>query len=370
MRPFSSNQNGKTVVAFNIRRKFVIPSAGIKEQCARDYFYDRTGDIDAIFNNWEGRYSSIVRKATAQSGRLSGEDRQFLRFFAYLQYLRTDAMAKQQASAFVEMADFVFDGDAEGRAWATFDPKDIPGESLGHFLKTIPYLGGLADCLILNKTGTDFITSDNPAVASNRFRTQRLKHLLGGSGTISSGYMLTLPLTPRLLYAAYDQGIYSAKLDGNNVVSTSRTADIDALNALQIIRASENVYFGAVDQSAYVVALMQAFEGCRPKAWYKWHFAVENKALGTKTYRAFSEVQTPSELRQGNGFMHIESIAVDPKKWCSIFKFRSNPHYVDTKSAAGLVRSKALLDLRKYLSDLPRPIKVPRTPKNKNTTSA
>jgi hypothetical protein len=65
LRQFSDNQSLKTISLYNLKKSRCISGASIKGQCARDYFYDRTGIIDKILGGYEGRYSTIVRKITS-----------------------------------------------------------------------------------------------------------------------------------------------------------------------------------------------------------------------------------------------------------------------------------------------------------------
>ena len=240
MRPFSINDDRRSIALYNFNSNRCIASASIRKQCARDYFYDRTGATDALLGGYEGKYSTIVR-SICTGGDFDGEEGlKFLRCFSYLQYLRTEAMAKQQAFMLADMADFVFDNDPDGREWATADPTRIPRQSVASFISTMPYLSGLRDCIVINQTNVPFITSDNPSVVANRFHVQKQGRKYGGAGTVSSGFMLFLPLSPRFLFASYDSGVYGVELEGRRTVSVRRVRDIDALNALQILKSSEN----------------------------------------------------------------------------------------------------------------------------------
>ena len=359
LRPFTIENNDRSIGVYNIRRNLFIPRASIKDQCASDYFYDRTGEMEKIFGGCEGEYSRIIKKI-AKYLTASEEDLSFLKYFAYLQYLRTDAWAKHQALAITNMTEFVFENDPAGRSWATIDPKKLPGESLGHFLHTAPYLMGLRDCIVVNQSNRPFITSDNPAVIVNRFHVQKGRHRYGGAGLINSGCMLVLPISPRVVFVAYDQGIYTATLQGGPIAFAKRPRDIDALNALQILKASDNIYFNDVNSAGYIKNVVSEYKERRPDAWHRWHFAVEETGSRTDTHKRYRVVDTPAEFQSGNGLMHMQSISVDPGIWCSIFSFRKKPSFVDTRSAVGLVRSQRLLDLREILREPPASAQIPR----------
>ena len=360
MRPFSINGDRRSIALYNFNSNRCVAGAAIRNQCAKDYFYDRTGATDALLCGYEGKYSEIVRSITDRSFDHE-EGLKFLRDFSYLQYLRTEAMARQQALMQTDMADFVFDNDPEGRKWATVDPSTIPRESVTSFISTKSYLAGLRSCIVVNRTDVPFITSDHPTVIVNRFHVQKQRRNRGGEGLINSGFMLYLPLSPRYLFASYDHGVYGIEHDGRRTVSARRPRDIEALNALQILKSSENLYFDSGKHAGYVENLVARYRSLRPAAWYKWNFAVEQEPQLSSGFRSFSVVDTPAEFRTGNGLMHMQSISVNPGIWCSLFSFRPKPKFYDTKSGVGLVRSPELMRLREILREPSPPIRIPRT---------
>jgi hypothetical protein len=359
LRPFSTDANRRSTALYNFRLGRCEGGASIKNQCAKDFFYDRTGATDAVLGGYEGRYAEVVRRLTSDNFN-PDEVLPFLRYFSYLQYLRTEAMARQQAAALTEMADFVFENDPEGREWATIDPSTIPRESVASFISTMPYLSGLHDCIVVNQTNSPFITSDNPAVIVNRFHVQRQGNNRGGAGLINSGFMLLLPLSPRALFVSYDHGVYGVELGKRRTVSAQRKRDIEALNALQILKSSENLYFDSEEHADYVMGLVNKYRPLRPAAWYRWSFAVERELQPSSEFQSFGVVSTPAEFRTGNGLMHMQSISVNPGIWCSLFSFRSKPKFWDTKSGAGLVRSPHLMYLRNMMREPSPMVRIPR----------
>ncbi len=264
LRSFAIDNERRSIGLYNIKHNRTVNGASIKNQCAKDYFYDKTGALDAVFSGFEGKYAEIVRRLIINDTSNMEDDLNFLRHFSYLQHIRTEAMAKGLALMVTDMADFVFENDAEGRAWATFDPASISQDSISNFIATAPYLYGLQDCIVVNNTQNPFITSDNPAVVVNRFHVQRQGQEQGGAGLLSSGFMLILPLTPRLLFITYDKGVYGTDLTKGAAVVARRTRDVEALNALQVMKASQNLYFDSVDGSEYVQNLVSRYSFRRP----------------------------------------------------------------------------------------------------------
>jgi len=226
-------------------------------------------------------------------------------------------------------------------------------------MSTAPYLEGLKDCIVVNLTSRPFITSDNPAVSVNRFHIQKSQLKIGGSGILSSGYMLVLPLSPKITFISYDSGVYSASLAGQGLAYIRKERDVEALNALQVIRASENLYFQDKRNTGYIGDLAEKYKSRRPDVWHRWTFAVERPSDSIDEFRRFEVIKTSAEMRAGRGFMHLRSEAVNPGVWCSLFSFRSKPILFDTQSASGPVRSQELWNARDFDRAYPR-IKIPR----------
>lgn len=270
-------------------------------------------------------------------------------------------MAKHVTFMMSELVEVMFENDPEGKAWATFDPDSIPAESISNFVSTKPFLYGLRDCIVANDTKIPFITSDNPAVIVNRFHVQKQGQEFGGAGLICSGVMLVLPLTPRLLFVSYDHGVYGVDLKKGGTLHARRPKDVEALNALQILRASENLYYDSTDHCNYVNGLVGHYGCRRPAAWHKWIFALEHEVAGSSESKYYRVVKNSAEFRTGNGLFNSKSVSVDPGIWCSLFSIRNKPKIFDTKSEAGLVRSEELLNLRSLLREPDIPITIPRS---------
>lgn len=344
LRPFCRKDNEKLINLFNLHRGEGFFSANIRGQCARNFFYDKTGKAESFFSSWEGRYSEIV-KNIVKFGKFSLADLEFLRAFAFLQHLRTEETAKQQTLAFSEMRDFVFDGDPEGRINAEIDPKSIPAHSLYNFIWTSPFLADLKDCILYNKTRTPFITSDNPGILFNRYHIQKGYYKFHGSGIINSGAMLVLPISPEHTFVSYDPGIYYAELSGEASAILKKSKDIEAINCLQIIRSAENIYFHNQENLEYVKLLYKKYQDKRRNQWFELHYASVDAEQTNDGWIRYSVVHSPEDFRKSKGLIHFMACSVNPGVWCSTFRFQQKPRYYDTRSGLGLIRSSVFLDV-------------------------
>lgn len=95
--------------------------------------------------------------------------------------------------------------------------------------------------LLADQTGEGFVTSDNPVVAYNQLLSFRT--FGSNCGIAAKGLQLYFPIDPRKLIVFYDGAAYRVGSGDNIVVNVTSPADIYALNTLQVIGASANIYF-------------------------------------------------------------------------------------------------------------------------------
>jgi hypothetical protein len=95
--------------------------------------------------------------------------------------------------------------------------------------------------LLIDETGEGFITSDNPVVACNPLLSFR--NFGSNCGLASKGLQLYFPIDPKKLIVFYDGAAYRVGTNEGIVVKITNPADIHALNTLQMVAASANIYF-------------------------------------------------------------------------------------------------------------------------------
>lgn len=111
----------------------------------------------------------------------------------------------------------------------------------------------LATCLVVNESGKELITSDDPVVRYNQYCESLTRTGIAGWGAV--GLQVFCPISPWLLAILYDPHTYEIKglSPEKPVIVTKRPPDIAQLNALQVLHAWENVYFlGKQDTHAIV----------------------------------------------------------------------------------------------------------------------
>lgn len=235
--PFTKDEEGLSINLFNLDRRSLIRNAPVKHQCSGDYFYGQDPELESLIQELEGSYGA-VRKAVHQPGyRLTDEHREALKDFWLFQHLRTEAASRQ----FAEMANSATD------VFMCCDPRfrmEIKA-AVQQAMRMYPTFGGsigdLKICLLRNRSAVPFITSDDPAVLTNRLHQQR-KDLRGHHfSLISAGALLLLPLSPTVLCLGYDGDVYSVP-HNHGWVDVLRDDDARAWNEHQLLHARANVF--------------------------------------------------------------------------------------------------------------------------------
>src|SRR5204863_3501638 len=191
---------------------------------------------------------------------------------------------QQMVVSMNEMADIAWNGEAPPDFRTTLS--DAVVMAMGTFAGTVGVVGDLKTCFLRNKTNRSFITSDNPAVSTNRWYAQnaRAKGLSGGLG--SAGALLFLPLTPLVMAVVYDGDVYSIP-NAAGWSTIERPADVDAFNEHQFLGCLANVYFSNWSELNGIKIGFQATAPNRPEKRHKIVVAnlVEENSQG-EVYKA------------------------------------------------------------------------------------
>jgi hypothetical protein len=262
LKPFTLDGAGAAINLFNIRSERAIQNAPVKGQCARDYLYGKEDlAAETILMRLEGQYSRIVAALHNGDGLASGDD-EWLQIFILFQLRRTELAIEQLRSFGESMADTVFARAPEQRPHDDRKDAQLMHESLKHAASFLKYVRDLKVAIFRNKTDFDFITCDNPAALTNRFHFQKLK--TAHFGISSLGTILSMPIGPRLSAICYDTGVYSIpNASGTPYIDLTQNRDIDAINDLQFLYASKNIYFSRWQESERVKLGIHAVAGAR-----------------------------------------------------------------------------------------------------------
>lgn len=247
LRLFSRDK--KSICLYNLPKQLHVVNASLKNQCYQDYFYGKEKTTESALAGMEGeiaRLYSLINNHNSLPPPLS-EHHVAMVMSVLIQYGRT----KYQADALDEMHDKIFkhtfkekiESELEG---VNLDDhiigiKDVAQYSLGLMTQHYPLLLDLGYKLLVNKTGVEFITSDNPVVMYNQLLSFR--KMGGNTGLSCKGLLISFPVSPGKLIIMYDDNVYRVGGETKSVIEVTSEKDVYDLNALQACSCYENIYF-------------------------------------------------------------------------------------------------------------------------------
>lgn len=331
LRPFTLGAEDAAISLFNLDRKRLISNAPVKNQCSRDYFYGKDEQLEKAIQLIESGYGETLRDLIRNSRILTDSNKTVVRTFWLFQHLRTEAAAMRA----VQMAE------------ATRTLVDLPpGEfALGikeavqmacrAFSESMHEIDDLKFCIIKNMTEVPFITSDNPAVLTNKWRLEKDRAPGLSFGMGSAGMLALLPLTPKLLFLGYDGDVYSVPNE-KGVVEVRSARDVIALNQHQFLQCVANVYVHDARHEEALVKHYSEIESARPKVRHVVHYAQIDRTVGDHS----RYVVVPPEERDKTkeAILHSQVIHPRPSVWPSQIRIRPNGSVYTNGSGMGYVR--------------------------------
>jgi hypothetical protein len=333
LKAFSLGGEGLATNLYNIARRCGIQNAPLKTQCSRSYFYGEDLRLERLLQIPENAYTETLHDIKIPGYTITEQNKFVLRRFCYLQYCRTESASRRAAFLVSELTNVAYDRNVPSEWQITM--RETVSLSMCAFGDTMSAIDDLKVCLIRNMTPRPFITSDDPAMLTNRWYQQnpKAKGMSGGAG--SAGVLFFLPLTPQILCVLYDGDVYSIPSQGG-WVRIDRIADIDALNEHQLLRCMSNVYFANWSD---LVDLEDFFERAlprRPAARHETVVAIlDREDDWGKRYRV---VPIDELVRQGEVLVDVREIDPRPRRWPSVISWRSSPRIYSNGTGTGFVR--------------------------------
>lgn len=237
---FSSD--GKTIYMYNIKDD-ICKRVAFKDICVEKYFYPDPS-FEPLFSQLEGSSSFFLGRIIDEES-LNGFSQMEL-IELYFQILFQYGRTKSIKDFSIEFSNTLFDIYKES---SREDPKVIRTEPEWAFLHSLLvtllsgiFLYDLNIILLSNKSKIDFIFSDNPVILFNSFFNKREE--VSTNGICTKGLQVIYPITSELMIFMYDPNFYELNnTRSGNKIKIQKNKDIQRLNGLQIINASENVFF-------------------------------------------------------------------------------------------------------------------------------
>jgi len=325
---------GKAINLYNIRASRGIPQAPVKNQCSRDYFYGKDLQIETWLGHGEDAFKRVVAMLPSTDVSTTATALELLRDFSYLQAIRTERSLAEEAAMLRDMHDQVYHGVLPPKDDPLPTHEEIVREAMSRWVETSAYLHDLKGVLIINESRIPFVTSDNPAIHTNRLHVQRFKS--GNFGIQQAGMILTMPVSPRLAVLYYDGDVYTApSRRGLNLVLT-KDADAQAFNEFQYLSASENLYFADWGELAAIKAGFPEVSDRRLKVHYRFNLLIPMSSEKGIFIRAPDNIVEP----EGTSIIHLKAISCQPRSWPSTVRLRTDATAYSNGSGAGYLRKR------------------------------
>ena len=331
LRPFTIDEDNKAINLYNIDRKKFIPKAPVKNQCSKDYFYGQDDQLEHAIQLVESGYAASLRNILNSNKKLSEENKEVLKIFWLFQYMRTEAAAERA----VKMSEST-------RITAGIDEKDFHLEikeavqiAMKAFAKSMHIIDDLKFCLIRNKTKTPFITSDDPAVLSNKWHFEDKRTQMRSFGLSSAGAVAILPLSPKLLFLGYDGDVYNVS-HNFNVVDVKNERDVAAFNEHQFLNCRANIFLQKSEHAEIINDAYMGVEKIRPQSRHLIHYAVLDHA--DENIKRYVTISATERDKHEEAILHTQVVHPQPRFWPSQIKNRTNGSVYSNDTGMGFRR--------------------------------
>jgi hypothetical protein len=329
LKPFTLNIEGLSLSLFNLDRKKLIKNAPVKNQCSRDYFYGTDDQLESAIQLIESSYSEKLRDVIKNARSLNDDNKDIFKIFWLFQHLRTEAAALRA----VEMSGAVRDIANLPPGEFSFEIKEAVQFACSTFADSMHLIDDLKFCVVRNRSGVPFITSDNPAVLTSKWHLEKHRTDFGIG---SAGILAIIPLTPKLLFLGYDGDVYSVPNE-KGIVEIKSDRDAIAFNRHQFLQCSANVYPGDEIEEERLFEQYLAVISERPEARHTIVYAeLDGIEDGHKRYKV---IKPEERDERTEAIIHSQVVHPNPLIWPSQIKVRSNGAVYTNDTGLGYIRA-------------------------------
>ncbi|MBZ9892974.1 DUF4238 domain-containing protein [Mesorhizobium sp. BR1-1-6] len=329
----TSNPKPRQIRLVNIASQKVIPSASLKEQCYRDYFYGKNLATEKALGDMEGYFANLIRKMST-TGSIDERDGWHLIHMVALQKARTLRAEEEYNSMADRMMKLLMYNRIDEKALRSLKIglKDAANQNVAFALAMSPLLLDLKRFLVVNETATPFVIADNPVVSTNWFGRKKDPNRM--AGMTRAGLQICLPLSPKFALLLHDSNVYVSDAK-NNIITIRRREEASALNELQWLNAHKNVYLPPTFSQDDLEAMMAIERPTGPLAGFTRAERVGDDDSFLVTDK--DEFAAPTDGVKSE--LVIVSAPVLPKDVrLRAVKIRNKPQYFDDGSAGSFQR--------------------------------
>ena len=143
-------------------------------------------------------------------------------------------------------------------------------------------------------------------------------------------------MTPRVALLAYDADVYRT-IGRDGGLDVRNEADVNRLNELQVIRASEALFFSDNKDEEYVRRIFNAYNSGRRKEWSITWTAIRDGEDGE--YERYRKIRPGDHDSMEPRIQSVSPIIPTPTTWPSFIKFKLRPRGWTNGSVVGFVRA-------------------------------
>jgi hypothetical protein len=262
LRRFASDSGRRHTCMFRIAARLHHQRVSIRDQCAKDYFYGKHLAIEQMFGRLETAASAVIGRIVEQEELPEPESEEMVHFlmFVIFQVARTPAeVARSDArsTAFLRQVMKSHPRLPE-KVRAALDKVEVKAtegvlQSIQFAAMHAPVAADLSFKVLRNRTETEFVIGDAPAVLHNQWRRPIKEE--GSTGLACAGLQILLPLSPRYLAVFYDGEVYTVGEPRQDVVDVTNPEEVRRFNTLQFASADHALYYSSENTAAHVDGL-------------------------------------------------------------------------------------------------------------------
>lgn len=326
LRPFTGNGEGRSINVFNIDRAKLILGAPVKNQCSKDYFYGSNQYLENAIQAVEGAYSEQIKSLLGGAVAISQSASIVLRRFWLLQNMRTEAASVRAVELSTGLAEAL---DPDGRDFA-LTIKEAVQLAMHAYAESMTCIDDLNLCLIRNTSSRPFVTSDDPAILTNRWHFHRQLHLTRSFGLGSAGVIGMLPISEILLCVLYDAEFYDITAP-NGFADISSDSDVELVNEHQFLNCHANIYTRTESEHFLLNQLNQAMSRRIYPSRETTYSVRDCEVEGGDLVRYKVVNSKPNEPHEA--LIHSRQLHASPRAWPSFLRWKYRGHFApDDKS--------------------------------------
>ena len=294
LKRFSSDE--ASINIWLVQHEKDIYGASLEDQCYKNYFYGKQLDVEQALGVLENNAYAFME--TVETRRVLpipwSPGHCFMILYVLMQYVRTEFYVDTIDDMHDRVLRHMYRQKMKSLGIDIDQYKigiqDVAAYALGVSSQTYPVLLDLNYKLLVNRTDTEFVTSDNPVVLYNQLLSFRNRKIGSQSGIAQKGLQIFFPIGPNLAIIFFDDNVYAVGKQNSQIVDVTLYKDVHEINTLQVCSASNCIYFRG--------------DGLNVKALYRKASKFRRRKSGTFTVLPLKE--TKKAKKELIAFSHEE----------------------------------------------------------------